>query len=72
MCECIHLSNLSLDVQTSVCLLDYVSYLAEGVGLSIPKEVVSEPLAEWQQHDLDRQAERRRRGRRSGCRSRLR
>lgn len=31
--------------------------LAEGVGLSVPIEVVFEPLAERQQHDLDGQTE---------------
>lgn len=31
--------------------------LAEGVGLSIPVEVVSKPPTEWQQHNLDGQTQ---------------
>lgn len=45
--------------------------LAEGVGLSVAVEVVSEPLAERQQHDLDGQTEGGGLGRRGGWRSRL-
>lgn len=39
-----------------MCVL-CVRDLAEGIGLSIPVEVVSEPPAERQQHDLDGKTE---------------
>lgn len=45
--------------------------LAEGVGLSIPIEVVSEPPAKRQQHDLDGQTEWRSLARRCDGRNRL-
>lgn len=48
-----------------------VGHLAEGVGLSIPVEVVSEPFAEWLEHDLNGQTEGRLLGRRCGQRIHL-
>ena len=58
-----NLRLLHLFPMMCVCTSAYVMYvlcvrdLAEGVGLSIPIEVVSEPPAERQQHDLDGQTE---------------
>lgn len=46
-----------------VCVCVCVTDLAERVGLSIPVEVVPEPPAERQQHDLNGQTQRRRLGR---------
>lgn len=60
ICTCV-------DVRHVLCVRD----LAEGVGLSIPIEVVSEPPAERQQHDLNGKTEGRSLGLSCGGRNRL-
>lgn len=51
--------SIQLQGQTKLTNLHVlcVRYLTEGVGLSIPIEMVSEPLAERQEHNLNGQTE---------------